>query len=127
MENLQTESTNANDYLTQHICSLKLLCYPLNINIMKTQTQVTKRFEIEELGGGINITYSFDEETETYNPLGEDGTPEVTDCTASNFLIESIEIDILGISFLITGNSFKQKFGKIKYQKLIDTLENASE
>ena len=90
---------------------------------MKTEIQITKRFELEELGGAVNITYSYDEETDTYQPLGEDGTPEVTDVHASNFFIESIELEIVGVGFLITEN-IKERLGKTKYQKLITTLEN---
>lgn len=89
-----------------------------------TTTEKTQSFEIEELGA-VNITYSFDEENDTYNPLGEDGTPTVTDTTASNFCILKMEMEILGIGFVITGG-FKEKLGRIKYNKLIDVLENAS-
>ncbi len=89
-----------------------------------TTIEKTQYFEIEELGA-VNITYSFDEENDTYNPLGEDGTPDVTDTTNSNFCILKMEVEILGASFVITGG-FKEKLGRIKYNKLIDVLENAS-
>ena len=89
-----------------------------------TTIQKIQAFEIEGLGA-VNISYSFDEENDTYNPLGEDGTPEVTDTNQSNFCITKMEVEIMGASFLINGK-FKDKLGRIKYNKLIDALENAS-
>ena len=90
---------------------------------MKQQIHLHKTFEVEELGT-LNVTYTYDEETDTYKPLGEDGT-EVTDCTVSNFYIESMELEIMGVGFILKG-PFKEVLGKIKYDKLFDALQNAS-
>lgn len=86
---------------------------------------LTKVFDLDELNGSVNITYSFDEDTDIYRPCGI-GTPEVEDVATTNFCIESVEIDIMGVGFLITEN-IEKKLGKLKYNKLIDALENASE
>ena len=89
--------------------------------------ELTKTFEIKDIGEVI-ITFSYDEESETYRPLGDNevGTPEITDTHCSNYFIEKMEVVILGVGFLIDAN-FKKKLGKIKFNKLIDVLENASE